>query len=148
MTGCRSTDTSMSLRITAVGERITLETRHAPTGAAWTIVKPCEGEIVIDGQHLDIGQVEFAPARPITLLRLMIADRRTWPGFCFMLHGIAFSQLLVGAPGVYKAAAAVAFIAHMATLWPLMDALHERLQAKLDLNALKVKFKLRTGEDA
>lgn len=129
------------------GHRVTIDTTHAPNGSSWMVEKVTRDQVDIHGS---MGTVYVSPAVAISIGRLLISHRSALtPGLTLAVHAIALQVMLshVG-HGLVMYAVLAGFFAHIWSLWPLVDALQARVNIQADLVAMRVRYKMRTGEDA
>lgn len=137
----------MTLTRHYLGHKLTIDTTLAPSGARWTVVK--DGDVLLVSGDPE-GEMRASPARPVTVLRVLLQHTPTasWVGTGLTVHAVLLSWATrLGGPDV-AALMGGAFLCHALSLWPLVEALKARIWAIADLNALRVKYKLRTGDDA
>lgn len=129
------------------GHRVIIDTTLAPVGSSWMVEKVSKDQVDIHGH---MGTVRVSPAAAITIARLLLSHRSAlMPGATLAAHGIALQVMLSHLQhGLAMYAVMVGFLAHVASLWPLVDALQSRVNIQADLASLRVKYKMRTGEDA
>lgn len=131
----------------ALGDHVEIDLTTASQNETWIISRTGDS-VYVSGRE---SVVTVGPAKPITLGRAMLQQRMFWPAITLVAHGLALSQValrLAEGQVVLLLACTVGFVSHVGTLWPMMDAMTARMDAVMALNSLRVRYKMRTGEDA